>query len=135
MKDLKAWPADLVTSKTETDISNAISYLLGNVLVVDTIDTALRVQRRIGRYYRIVTLDGDIISPGGSMTGGTRNTRNNSPLATIAEIDKLTRQIKIGNIEFTKLKTALNELDQRLTELQTELEAKNTDLTALKSKN
>ena len=134
IEGFKGVAADLVTSKTEIDISNAISYLLGNVLVVDTIDTALRVQRRIGRYYRIVTLDGDIISPGGSMTGGTRNTRNNSPLATNAEIDKLTRQIKIGNIEFTKLKTALNELDQRLTELQTELEAKNTDLTALNQK-
>ena len=134
IEGFKGVAADLVTSKTETDISNAISYLLGNVLVVDTIDTALRVQRRIGRYYRIVTLDGDIISPGGSMTGGTRNTRNNSPLATNAEIDKLTRQIKIGNVEFTKLKTALNELDQRLTELRTELEAKNTDLTALNQK-
>ena len=134
IEGFKGVAADLVTSKTETDISNAISYLLGNVLVVDTIDTALRVQRRIGRYYRIVTLDGDIISPGGSMTGGTRNTRNNSPLATNAEIDKLTRQIKTGNVEFTKLQTALNELDQRLTELQTELESKNTDLTALNQK-
>ena len=134
IEGFKGVAADLVTSKTETDISNAISYLLGNVLVVDTIDTALRVQRRIGRYYRIVTLDGDIISPGGSMTGGTRNTRNNSPLATNAEIDKLTRQIKTGNVEFTKLQTALNELDQRITEIQTELEAKNTDLTALNQK-
>ena len=134
IEGFKGVAADLVTSKTATDISNAISYLLGNVLVVDTIDTALRVQRRIGRYYRIVTLDGDIISPGGSMTGGTRNTRNNSPLATNAEIDKLTRQIKTGKVEFTKLQTALNELDQRLTELQTELEAKNTDLTALNQK-
>lgn len=134
IEGFKGVAADLVTSKTETDISNAISYLLGNVLVVDTIDTALRVQRRIGRYYRIVTLDGDIISPGGSMTGGTRNTRNNSPLATNAEIDKLTLQIKTGKVEFTKLQTALNELDKKLTELQTELEAKNTDLTALNQK-
>ncbi len=134
IEGFKGVAADLVTSKTETDISNAISYLLGNVLVVDTIDTALRVQRRIGRYYRIVTLDGDIISPGGSMTGGTRNTRNNSPLATNAEIDKLTLQIKTGKVEFTKLQTALNELDKKLTELQTEVEAKNTDLTALNQK-
>lgn len=69
IEGFKGVAADLVTAKTKVNISNAISYLLGNVLVVDTIDTALRVQRRIGRYYRIVTLDGDIISPGGSMTG------------------------------------------------------------------
>ena len=134
IEGFKGVAADLVTAKTEVDISNAISYLLGNVLVVDNIDTALRVQRRIGRYYRIVTLDGDIISPGGSMTGGTKNTRNNSPLATNAEIDKLTLQIKTGKAKFVELQKDLNELNQKLIELQTELEAKNTDLTNLNQK-
>lgn len=123
--------ANLVTAKTDIDISNAISYLLGNILVVDTIDTALRVQRRIGRHYRIVTLDGDIISPGGSMTGGTRNTRNNSPLATNAEIDKLTAQIKASKEKFVKLQEILNELNQILNELQAELETKKSNLTSL----
>lgn len=134
IEGFKGVAADLVTAKTNVDISNAISYLLGNVLVVDTIDTALRVQRRIGRYYRIVTLDGDIISPGGSMTGGTRNTRNNSPLATNAEIDKLTAQIKTGKEEFDKLQTALNELNQKLADLQADLETKNNELTSLNQK-
>lgn len=127
----KGVAANLVTAKTDIDISNAISYLLGNVLVVDTIDTALRVQRRIGRHYRIVTLDGDIISPGGSMTGGTRNTRNNSPLATNAEIDKLTAQIKASKEKFVKLQEILNELNQILNELQAELETKKSNLTSL----
>lgn len=134
IEGFKGVAADLVTAKTEVDISNAISYLLGNVLVVDTIDTALRVQRRISRYYRIVTLDGDIISPGGSMTGGTRNTRNNSPLATNAEIAKLTAQIKTGKEEFDKLQTALNELNQKLADLQADLETKNNELTSLNQK-
>ncbi|MCR1902840.1 chromosome segregation protein SMC [Lactobacillus taiwanensis] len=127
----KGVAANLVTAKTDIDISNAISYLLGNILVVDTIDTALRVQRRIGRHYRIVTLDGDIISPGGSMTGGTRNTRNNSPLATNAEIDKLTAQIKSSKEKFVKLQEILNELNQVLNELQAELETKKSNLTSL----
>lgn len=127
----KGVAANLVTAKTDIDISNAISYLLGNILVVDTIDTALRVQRRIGRHYRIVTLDGDIISPGGSMTGGTRNTRNNSPLATNAEIDKLTAQIKASKEKFVKLQDILNELNQVLNELQAELETKKSNLTSL----
>ncbi len=127
----KGVAANLVTAKTDIDISNAISYLLGNILVVDTIDTALRVQRRIGRHYRIVTLDGDIISPGGSMTGGTRNTRNNSPLATNAEIDKLTAQIKASKEKFVKLQEILNDLNQVLNELQAELETKKSNLTSL----
>lgn len=134
IEGFKGVAADLVTAKTKVNISNAISYLLGNVLVVDTIDTALRVQRRIGRYYRIVTLDGDIISPGGSMTGGTRNTRNNSPLATNAEIDKLTNQIKVGKEKFAKLEATLNDLNHKLSDLQTDLETKNTELNSLNQK-
>lgn len=134
IEGFKGVAADLVTAKTKVNISNAISYLLGNVLVVDTIDTALRVQRRIGRYYRIVTLDGDIISPGGSMTGGTRNTRNNSPLATNAEIDKLTKQVKVGKEKFAELEVTLNELNHKLSDLQTELAAKNTELNSLNQK-
>ncbi|MBD5428989.1 chromosome segregation protein SMC [Lactobacillus sp.] len=86
--------SQLVTSKADSDISNAINYLLGNVIVVNNMDTALQVQKKAGKFYRIVTLDGDIISPGGSMTGGTRNQRTNSPLVTNTEIDKLNSAIQ-----------------------------------------
>lgn len=86
--------SELVTAKGTTDISNAINYLLGNVLVAQDMNTALRIQNRTGHYYRIVTLDGDIISPGGSMTGGARNQRTNSPLQTNSEIEKLTHSIQ-----------------------------------------
>lgn len=85
--------SDLVESKTDHDINAAINYLLGSVIIVDTIDTALSVSKRINRY-RIVTLDGDVISPGGSMTGGQRNQRSNSPLQTATEINQLEAQIK-----------------------------------------
>lgn len=54
--------SDLVESKTDQDITAAINYLLGSVVIVDTIDTAMSVAQRVNRY-RIVTLDGDVISP------------------------------------------------------------------------
>lgn len=100
--------SDLVESKTDHDINAAINYLLGSVIIVDTIDTALSVSKRINRY-RIVTLDGDVISPGGSMTGGQRNQRSNSPLQTATEINQLESQIKT--------------LTKTLKEDQTQLEA------------
>ncbi|MBP2056956.1 chromosome segregation protein [Lactobacillus colini] len=84
----------LITTKSKVDISNAINYLLGSVIVVDNMDTALQVQSKMGKFYRIVTLDGDVINPGGSMTGGARNQRTNSPLATNTEINKLNAAIK-----------------------------------------
>ncbi|MGQ5709422.1 chromosome segregation protein SMC [Lactobacillus sp. PSON] len=86
----------LIKSTSKYDISSAINYLLGSVIVVDNIDNALTISRRVNRY-RIVTLDGDIISPGGSMTGGMRNQRNNSPLQTTGEINRL--KVKIANLK------------------------------------
>ena len=68
------------------------------------------------------------------MTGGTRNTRNNSPLATNAEIDKLTKQVKVGKEKFAELEATLNELNHKLSDLQTELAAKNTELNSLNQK-
>ncbi|GFZ27228.1 chromosome segregation protein SMC [Lactobacillus corticis] len=128
--------SDLVAPNSPTDISAAINYLLGTVIVVDTIETALEVQKRVNRY-RIITLDGDVIAPGGSMTGGERNRKNNSPLQTSAEIRQL--QDKIAQLqknaqslqeelsttlqdqekssqELEKLKGNLQELNQTLSE-------------------
>ncbi|QNQ82101.1 chromosome segregation protein SMC [Lactobacillus sp. PV012] len=110
--------SDLVASNSKYDLKNAINYLLGNVLIVQNLEVALRVQKRIGNYYRIVTLDGDIISPGGSMTGGAKNQRNNSPLATNSEIDKLTRQV-------ATIKEKLKKLSQSITEIDSQLEKTN----------
>ncbi|QNQ83864.1 chromosome segregation protein SMC [Lactobacillus sp. PV037] len=110
--------SDLVASNSKHDLRNAINYLLGNVLIVQNLEVALRVQKRIGNYYRIVTLDGDIISPGGSMTGGAKNQRNNSPLATNSEIDKLTRQV-------ATIKEKLKKLSQSITEIDSQLEKTN----------
>lgn len=119
--------SDLVATNSKYDLKNAINYLLGNVLIVENLEVALRVQKRIGNYYRIVTLDGDIISPGGSMTGGARNQRNNSPLATNSEIDKLTKQI-------SRIQEKLNKLTNSMAEVNNNLDKITQQNTALSNK-
>lgn len=51
---------------------NVIHNLLGNTLIVDNIQNATNIARRYPRAFKIVTLDGDVISTTGSMTGGSR---------------------------------------------------------------
>ena len=118
--------ADLIKSKAKVDISRAINYLLGNVLVAQDMDTALRIQKRTGHYYRIVTLDGDIISPGGSMTGGARNRRNNSPLQTNTEINRLNQNV-------ATLSQRVSSLKEELTKLQINSAQDNKDLQELQN--
>ena len=105
----KGIASELVESKTDHNITAAINYLLGSVLIVDTIENAMAISQRIGRY-RIVTLDGDVVSPGGSMTGGQKNLRNNSPLQTATEINQLEKQISSLTRSFKKDQAQLKDL-------------------------
>lgn len=124
----KGIASDLVESKTDHNITAAINYLLGSVVIVDSIENAMAISQRIGRY-RIVTLDGDVVSPGGSMTGGQKNLRNNSPLQTATEINQLEQQIKSLTSSFKEDQAQLKALvdqsvkvDKKLQELHDSLQ-------------
>lgn len=129
--------SELVKTKGQVDISVAVNYLLGNVIVADTIDNAMKINSRIYRY-RIVTLDGDVISPGGSMSGGAKNQRNNSPLQTAGEINKLTKAVNelVAGVKAAKEKIIT--LDKKISKekkifasLNDELQVAIQDLSAL----
>lgn len=95
----------------------------------------------LGHRYRIVTLDGDVVNPGGSMTGGGVKKKNNSLLSRNREIETLTKQLVEMEEKTTILEketketkqliatneSQLNELRQRgetLREQQQELKGK-----------
>ncbi len=81
--------SDLV--QAESRFQGLKSYLLGRTYVVDTIDHAIALARKYQYSLRIVTLEGESLSPGGSMTGGAfRNTSN--LLGRKREIEELQKQ-------------------------------------------
>ena len=82
-------------------------FLLGRVLVVDNIDHAIAIGKKYRHSLRMVTTEGESLSPGGSMTGGAF--RNNSNL--------LGRRREIEELE-----TKVNQLKQNLTEMQNAVE-------------
>ncbi len=86
---------DLISYGSE--IENVISNLLGATVVVDNLDTAIRLAQNTNFTYKIVTLDGDIINPQGSMTGGSKK----SEAVNLISRD---REIKTLGEELAKLK-------------------------------
>ena len=86
--------SDLVKIKKEYEA--AAKYLLGRVMVVDTIDNAIRIERKYRYTVRIVTIEGEYLNVGGSISGGAF--KNNSNLLgrrrEIDEIEKLLVQLK-----------------------------------------
>ena len=61
----------------EGRVQNLIQYLLGRVVVADTIDHAIALARKFRHTLRIVTLEGELLSAGGSMTGGSFKNSSN----------------------------------------------------------
>ena len=82
--------SQLVTVKAE--YKNLVSHLLGRILVMDHIDSALKLARKYGYSFRIVTLEGESLNPGGAMTGGAfKNTGN--LLGRQREVEDLTKSV------------------------------------------
>ena len=65
---------DIASNLVECDsqYEDIVKNLLGKVIVVEDIDCAIGIAKRYKNRYKLVTLDGQVINPGGSMTGGSR---------------------------------------------------------------
>ena len=70
---------------------NVFSNLLGRVAVMEDLDSAIAAARKYGYKFRIVTLDGQVLNPGGSMTGGSAN-RSAGILSRANELERLSKQ-------------------------------------------
>ena len=100
------------------------TYLLGRTYVVDTIDHAIALARKYQYSLRIVTLEGESLNPGGSMTGGAfKNTSN--LLGRKREIEDLQKETEA-------LKESLSKHKNRLEEIQTARELLKEDLAGIR---
>ncbi len=100
---------ELVTFDKE--YSNVISNLLGNTLIVDTLENATKIANKYRFSFKIVTLEGDVFSTQGAMTGGSR--RNDAPglLSNDRKIEDNAEQLKIKRTEMDGLKTEKSKLE------------------------
>lgn len=83
--------------------------LLGRTVVAEDIDAAAAIAKAYGYRYRVVTLDGQVVNAGGSLTGGSVN-KNASILSRRGEIDALTAEAKKYAAQVEELETQLTEL-------------------------
>ncbi len=98
--------------QTEERFQNVIAQLLGRTVVVDHIDHAIALQRKYRHMLRIVTLEGESLNPGGSMTGGAFK-NSSSLLSRNREIEELTLKVE-------RLQQELEKVQKELVGLQNE---------------
>lgn len=103
-----AWAYELVDC--EDKYLDVRDRLLGNILVIDTLENANEAAKMLKYQVKIVTEDGDIVHTGGSMTGGI-NRNQNSPMTLSKQIDSVS-----ANLEGQKLKVDNLKEEQRILE-------------------
>ena len=111
--------SDLV--QCEAKYKEIAAYLLGRVLVVDVIDNAIAIAKKHHYALHIVTLEGEYLSPGGSMTGGAFKNSSNL-LARNREIEELEKRIADIQKELKDLRDRKEDIATALALNEEELE-------------
>ncbi len=101
LKLMQNHPAYLGTAaeliQYEAKYAQVALNLLGTVVITSDLKGANELAKLVGHRYRFVTLEGDVVNPGGSMTGGASKQKTSSLLSRKVELDEL--KIKLNDME------------------------------------
>ena len=115
--------SDLI--KFDKKYEQIIISLLGRTVIVDNMDTAIKVAKQNGYTFRIMTLEGDMINPSGAITGGSVAKKTVNILGREKEIEKLGKEIQEIRQKIDKIKKEKEDFENSIEntiELATNLE-------------
>lgn len=98
-----------------------INSLLGRVVIVDNIDNGINMAKKFGYRFKIVTLQGDILNAGGSLSGGSIN-KVNSFLSRRKEINELNQEILSISSSIDKIGKDILEKDKEINALENNIQ-------------
>lgn len=114
--DAIGWAVELVTC--EQMVEPAICNVLGRVLVAKDLAGARRLAAESRYRYRIVTPEGDVIHPGGAITGGVPQAKGRGLLSRAAEIERLSSSLSETKTRLARMEAELQDLEQRSAQVQ-----------------
>ncbi len=131
--------------RCDSKYRDIISSVLGRTAVADDINSAVRIAKKYGYKFRIVTLDGQIINAGGSLTGGSLKETSGiisrkQEIDTLgADIEKLSEKIKTSQEEYAALSAEVGKMSiemegftERITALKQEEVRITTEIAGIK---
>lgn len=107
--------------------SDIIGSLLGRTAVVDSIDNGISMAKKYSYRFKIVTLDGQVLNAGGSMTGGSRGSGAGF-LSRISEIEALKETVAGLEKQLADRQSVYKTLSEELANVQAELDASEAEL-------
>ncbi len=89
-----------------------VENLLGRTVIADNLDHGIPIMRAGNHAFRLVTLEGDVIHSGGSMTGGSAQSKVSNLLSRERELKELTAKLQTGRAELDKCRQELTQRQQ-----------------------
>ncbi|MFW6229688.1 MAG: chromosome segregation protein SMC, partial [Halanaerobium sp.] len=103
-------------------LENIFNFLLGQLVVSDKLEHAVKMAKNIKRSFRIVTTEGDVVYPGGAISGGSSSSNSRDLIGRSRKIEELkTKKTKLqqkGKKLIKKLENDKKELDQQREKLE-----------------
>ena len=93
-----------------------VENLLGRTVIADNLDHGIPIMRAGNHAFRLVTLEGDVIHSGGSMTGGSAQSKVSNLLSRERELKELTAKLQTGRAELDKCRQELTQRQQTVQE-------------------
>ena len=104
--------------KYDTKYRNIVLSLLGTIVVVDNIDNANLISKKLKNRYKVVTITGEVVNIGGSITGGSL--KKSSILSERYELENVIKDIDVLDSEIKEIENKINEVDDNYTNLELE---------------
>ncbi|MCL6633364.1 MAG: chromosome segregation protein SMC [Alicyclobacillus herbarius] len=124
--------SDLI--ECEARYRDVVEHLLGNVVVAKDLTAANEMARALGYRFRIVTLEADVVSPGGLMSGGSHTRRGPGLLGRTRERETVETELTQLGKTIEALREQQQELRRRATEAQAKQRQAGEDLTRLRGR-
>lgn len=110
-----------------------IENVLGNTIIVKDIDSANRISTLINKRYKIVSLDGQVVNIGGSLTGGSKD-KYISPLSIKYDLDLATRDYRRLEEDNVRFINEITTIDKEITNLTSEIYSLHNDKVSYEAK-
>lgn len=125
----------------DSKFKGIIDYTLGKTIICDNMDNALKIAKLLNYKQKIVTLSGEVVNPGGALTGGSIYSKSTNVIGRKREIEELrvkfdhiNDEIENENILVKKLNENIKTLDEENLNLRDEIHFENIEKTKVQSK-
>ncbi|CDQ40145.1 chromosome segregation protein SMC [Virgibacillus salexigens] len=106
---------------TTNHYQKAINHLMGHVIIAQSLKDANEIANMVMRRFRIVTLEGDVVNPGGSMSGGAQKKTNQSLFTREKDLQEMTEKLTEFQEKILRFEQNLREQKQAVQEVERQL--------------